>query len=1117
MARRPPKHRYEQSESLFPSYSDCWETKGIFSDHYIRTRLRESQLWPKDEEVNSIWQFCENLWTRLGNRLAKANEATTRQEFIDKVLNQLNFHYLPNQPIPGKRKQEPDYILFADIESKNAVIGKSLTEQYETAIALLEAKKVNHPLDTVSRNETPGRFPHQQIRDYLQAATNPSGHPYFRWGILTNGNLWRLYCRDTPPEAYFELNFEKAIRTADDFAIFVALFQPKAFLQDSEGLCPLDYLRAEALHYQTSLEDNLRERVFNILLDLANGFYNMPENHITENDGAELYENCLIFLYRLLFILYAEGRGVLPAKPTPHAGSNKNYRERYSLQRLIPKLQGTKYYTSDDFTELYEELLGLFHLINGDQPARNRACNVPLYNGGLFDPQKYPKLEQWRLGEKTLADVLRGLMFARIPARSGQQVRLDFGETIDYADLNIRQLGSIYEGLLEKRFIWSGGKIIYAEDKRRRKETGSYYTPDCVVRYIVENALQPLCDRIEANLHNKSDKDDSFAKEVLKLKILDPAMGSGHFLVRATEFLADKILNHETTALKIDKVPPGVSQAQAEMAYWRRQVVEHCIYGVDLNPLAVELAKLSLWLTCIAVDQPLNFLDHHLVCGDSLVGAEISELAGLPDTNKNQHPQLQFGPDLAVALADALKAIKEIEATESLTLQSVKEKESIWQRRVREKLLPFKTVADIWTSTYFGLVLDDNKYQHLAKLIVPSPDIRSKAGKELQQLLRPLKPYIATARESRHFFHWELEFPEAFFNPDGSRKENPGFDAVIGNPPYDIFIEDRYFSRSLAAGTGNLFGHFIARAIQLTKKGGSFGFIVPLSFSCGSDYERLRREVFRRFGRLIASHFSIRPGKVFPGVDQRVTIFVASGAPDDGCLVSSSRLYRFHQKDRDNTVMNPELGEVGKMTSGFIPRVANPIGAGIYTKFRAIPTTIGSYYVDPDKAPENARWWYHSIGRYWIKAYNFKPVFKRDGRECASSDTINMASSSPSAAIASVCLINSNLFYFWWILQSDEFHILKSQVLSMPMPESVLHDNHLQRAVKRLMADYKAKAITKRIKAGGRLIEMQEIHARLSVPLINEIDRLLAPHYNLTEDELQFLMTYDKEFRLTGD
>jgi hypothetical protein len=288
---------------------------------------------------------------------------------------------------------------------------------------------------------------------------------------------------------------------------------------------------------------------------------------------------------------------------------------------------------------------------------------------------------------------------------------------------------------------------------------------------------------------------------------------------------------------------------------------------------------------------------------------------------------------------------------------------------------------------------------------------------------------------------------------------------------------------------------------------------VPLSFSCGEDYEQLRRRIYSRFGRLIATHFSIRPAKLFPNVDQRITIFVAKENHKGGCKVASSKLYRFNNGEQESLVLHPEVGELGVMTDGYIPRVGSQIGASVYKKFKNIPSTVGDYLTDDKR--NGIKWWFHSVGRYWLKAYNFLPMFLRGRKHGISSTTVENLACTEKAAIACAGVINSNLFYFWWISQSDEFHVLRSEVYSMPLPRSVLDDAKIVDVVKRLMADYKSKAIRKKIHVGGKDVEMEEIHGRLSRPIILEIDQILAPHYGLSPEEVDFLQNYDLRFRVS--
>ena len=648
--------------------------------------------------------------------LRKGPEETTRREFLEKVLEKLGFAFFSNLDLPEwDRRRTPDYFLFPDEQTKELVFNADLQAKYAAAIALLEAKKVNHPLDAASKKEK--RFPHQQVRDYLLAATDEPGRPYFRWGILTNGNLWRLYCREARPDAYFQFHLAgpgASFCTFEEFKTFLALFCPSVFVQ-TDGACLLDRIRGDAVQFQSELEESIRRRVFTVVEDLANGFWSLSENKLTDADLRDLYDNCLILLYRLLFVLYAEGRGLLPVKLSG-AGSNTNYRTKYSLKRLVPRLQNPAEYSSDDFAELQEDLGKLFRLINGDRPATNKACSVPPYNGGLFDSKAHPRLEEWRVGDKSLAGVLRDLIFSSPPGQRSKQREFEWG-AIDYADLEVRQLGDIYEGLLggHLEVVQEAGqsRLRVMGERGALQETERFTLLIGWSDFLVDKTLQPLIDQIEANesvaaAKQAGRKDNSFAREVLKLNIIDPAMGSGHFLVRATEWLADHIVYHPTTEFQIKEVSPGLSQEQAEVSYWRRRVVEACIYGADINRLAVELAKLSLWLTCIASEEPLNFLDHHLRPGNSLMGAKMGELSSLPperlaDVEEQQQTTLSLGPDFAGAVAEAIREIQAIESESSASIEIVKDKERRWNEQVRLRLKPFRDVADLWVASAAGL------------------------------------------------------------------------------------------------------------------------------------------------------------------------------------------------------------------------------------------------------------------------------------------------------------------------------------------------------------------------------------------------------------------------------
>ena len=228
----PKRNQHARQEEIpLAEPAPPWKAKGIFTDHIIRTKLRDSRLWPALDTAEAVRAFCSDLWLRKHVWLgSKGRESHTRQELLDPVLQRLGFPFLSGTDLPSSsRRREPDYLLYPNEQAKAEVFSGASIDPYRPAIALMEAKKVNHPLDAVSKRETPGRFPHQQVREYLQYALDEARKPYFNWAILSNGTVWRLYCRDATPDDYFEFNFEKSLGSPEDFAVFVALFSPAAF------------------------------------------------------------------------------------------------------------------------------------------------------------------------------------------------------------------------------------------------------------------------------------------------------------------------------------------------------------------------------------------------------------------------------------------------------------------------------------------------------------------------------------------------------------------------------------------------------------------------------------------------------------------------------------------------------------------------------------------------------------------------------------------------------------------------------------------------------------------------------------------------------------------------
>ncbi len=329
-----------------------------------------------------------------------------------------------------------------------------------------------------------------------------------------------------------------------------------------------------------------------------------------------------------------------------------------------------------------------------------------------------------------------------------------------------------------------------------------------------------------------------------------PTLRSGHFLVEATEYMA--------LALATDPYVETEVSVEEDLLYWKRRVVERCIYGVDKNPLAVELAKLSLWLATVAADKPLSFLDHHLQCGDSLIGARVADLGWAPPVvlSKKAQKQLEqqkagqmnmFEYLLSQRLPVVMGRILEITEVESDSYETVQAKEAADQA-VRELKAPFQAVANLWVSAYFGNEFAQSEYDEALGLI-GRPD-------ELLSLPAVQRSRGMMCRDERTFttFHWELAFPEVFYDRNGQPLGNAaGFNAVVGNPPYVSFglrgvgkisPQEQIYYRSRFAHSAeyklSTYAMFMELGASFLCERGRHSFIVPDSFLLGQYFTKIR-------------------------------------------------------------------------------------------------------------------------------------------------------------------------------------------------------------------------------------------------------------------------------------
>jgi len=879
----------------------------LFSDHFLNQVLPGQDVWLESEaEARQALDAIVELYSRLEDALPHYNEAALEQEWIRPVLDILG-HVYHVQPSLTGAAGTPDYAFFTGEPAKQAAAHVWGTPAFwETALTVGDAKRWDRPLDKRIVNGAPDAFtnanPCYQIDYYLRRTG-------CAWGVVSNGRQWRLYHRDTSfrLDVFYEVDLVQLIEQGKlaAFRYFYLFFRAIAFRPDADGRCWLDEVLAQSTAYAVHVGDELKGRVYEALRLLAQGFLDYPTNRVfSEKPGlcpdpttdlSPVHDACLILLYRLLFLLYAESRGLLPL-------DNPSYGGQYSLKAIKEDIahktdEGVVYLAKK--ATLWDDLRTLFNIIYSGQ----EALGVPAYDGRLFDPARYPFLEERTIGDRYLAQAID--LLARAEAGPGQGLSF-----VDYRDLSIRHLGSIYEGLLEYRLAYAteemavvrrgkreeivpasevekpafsektrfpverfpAGQVYLVTDRGERKATGSYYTPGYIVKYIVEQTLGPLADaqaeavereiaalkaknkggarRTKAYKEALARLQNSFADHILDLNALDPAMGSGHFLVEATDYLARRIVE---AGVVTETLADG--DEESELSYWRRRVVERCIYGVDLNPLAVELAKLSLWLTTVARGKPLSFLDHHLRCGNSLIGARVADLQALPVRKKKRRekeaePQQLAMWDESAFTKDMYRvvgAMRQIGEYETADLVSVKEKERLFEETVERERRKWRTIADLWTATYFGLELTPQLYNACVQYVQGQPVLLQAAQAEA---------LLDQAHEiwgDKRFFHWEIEFPEVFFDEYGRHKgETAGFDAVVGNPPWGAgldFAMKGYLAQfycEVHQRTPDTAKYFIGLTLRQVAEDGIVGLIVPNNLLFEHEFARTRELLLTR-------------------------------------------------------------------------------------------------------------------------------------------------------------------------------------------------------------------------------------------------------------------------------
>jgi len=984
-----------------------------------------------------------------------------------------------------------------------------------------------------------------------------------KWGILTNGKLWRLYHENEPMpyETYFEVDLPALLQEPEskEFSLFARFFGVRAFYSsdEREGEQRFDEMKRASEQATEEIGKHLREKIETILENICAGFVaDEGKERFTEAQREEIHHNAIYLLYRIMFLLYAEARNLLPME-------NPKYREK-SLERLIeiadPNSRRVRLQTegieNPDGYELWKSLRQLCTEID----LGNAELEVAPYDGGLFDAGAHPYLSEHQMTNAYLSPVLYALAYYE--KKNSGRVRLlpNQPTRINYRDMSVRHLGTLYEGILEyKLFVAeepmvarptkSGfqflpereagtlkktdrrlpiGGVYFAQNPGERKATGSYYTPEYIVEYIVQNTVGEKLKELKATLKQSLAKDQDALKvaisdderirfqrfidrqiydfvneRVLSFRVLDPAMGSGHFLVNATNAIANFIteLMNDT-----DWENPELDTSTAE---WRRRVVESCIFGVDLNPLAVELSKLSLWITAAAKDRPLSFLDHHLKCGNSLIGAKLSELGKYPQTKTTQTPEVQMSlftenRDFQRDIAEAIRGYLDIERVVTRQREDVETKKEKLET-IERILRPYRELCELYTGVYFENEFSEDDYSRLVTEFQPD------AWDAFREKYNVAKVLARTS--GRRFFHWELEFPEVFFEENGG-KENPGFDAVIGNPPY-VDVAENNFTRYNYRTTKcrNLYSYMFETSVKNTCIGGRYGLIVPLSIICSKRMKSLQDFIIEQSGEIYISNYSERPAKIFSDAEQKIAIAYGTKNLKSNCEVFATMHYRWYTGEILQIINNIEYVACSKFRMEYsIPKLGSETGKMILNKIFNQKKTIGDYLVPDSEYVLH----YHNIGRYWLKAYDFIPLYKKGNVISRSSTCKDLRVSSETHKNLIIAILNSSLFYWFWLLYSDCFHLTQENIEVFPITLEELPNELLESLIdktKMLMDDYQKNSVLKTVNYPTGEITIQEFYPRYSKHIIDDIDRLLGCYYGFSEDEIDFIINYDIQFR----
>jgi len=643
------------------------------------------------------------------------------------------------------------------------------------------------------------------------------------WYIDCNANHLRLVRKSASlaRPSYLEFNLPVILRE-NRFPEYQMLYRvmhgsrTDGLGNDSKRECIWDIWKKTGEELGVRVREGLRKGVTRALTVLGCGFltYNSPGNdelravlESGEFSAQEYYQELMRLMYRFLFVITVEERNLVYGHlhkagqmDAELHGKHTLYEKGYSLRRLRERC--SRYRISPHhYSDLWEGIKIVFRILGGEKMQNGNPLDLPVL-GGLFKSDQCPHLDKCSLSNAHLLEAMYYLRWT---------VEGNAGTLIDYKNMGSEEFGSVYESLLElvpqvdmprHSFGFLGIDVEGATTGNTRKTTGSYYTNSSLVECLIKSNLDPL---IEEKLSENGDTTKE--QKLLSITVIDPACGSGHFLLAAARRLADRLAFLRAN----DKQP--IDEVYRNSL---RDVISSCIYGVDLNPLAVELARMALWLEGHDPGKPLSFLDHHIRCGNSLIGVMDFDVLskGIPDDaykalsgddkecatfykkrNKNEREKKAgagldlFEEPIKKATAELTMFHWRLENIQNNSLADIEEKRSLFGKlHQTSEYRNLKKSCDLYVHAFY--TLKHGKEPSSFAVLPTSNDVqRACAGLDESQFSKGVNIMATQTAEENKFFHWPLEFPEVF--------QKGGFDCVLGNPPWErIKLQEEEFFAS---------------------------------------------------------------------------------------------------------------------------------------------------------------------------------------------------------------------------------------------------------------------------------------------------------------------------------